>query len=265
MSHGFQVQGSYTWSRAIDEGDGTGASDPYLSSIADLFYFAPQYGKGPADFNVTQNLTINYLWNIRAPAAGSLPGHVAWAAHGWQLDGIFTASTGLPFTPLIGGDPLGTNAGTDSIAYPDRLRGPGCQSLVNSGSVSNYIKLNCFALPAATPAIAAQCQPFGVQDGEAPVPGTCANLLGNGGRNEIYGPQFWNFDSSLNKNNQITKNLTLQFRAEFFNILNHSTFQAPIDNSTLFNEDGSAAGGAGAIDSSAHANREIQFGLKLLW
>ena len=265
MSHGFQVQGSYTWSRAIDEGDGTGPADPYLSSIADLFYFAPQYGKGPSDFNVTQNLTINYIWNIPAPASGSLPGPVAWAAHGWQLDGIFTARTGLPFTPLIGGDPLGTNAGTDALAYPERLRGSGCQSLINSGSVSNYINLNCFTLPSATSAIAAQCQPFGIQDGEAPVPGTCANLLGNGGRNEIYGPKFWNFDASLIKNNQIREHLTLQFRAEFFNIFNHSTFQSPIDNATLFNEDGSAVGGAGTIDATAHANREIQFGLKLFW
>jgi hypothetical protein len=263
MSHGFQVQGSYTWSRAIDEGDGTGPSDPYLSSIADLFYFAPQYGKGPADFNVTQNLTINYIWSI--PTPHSLQGPEAWALRGWQLGGILTVRTGLPFTPLIGGDPLGTNAGTDAIAYPDRLRGPGCQSLVNPGNINNYVKLNCFALPLATPAIMAQCQPFGIQDGEAPVPGTCANLLGNGGRNEINGPQFWNFDASLIKNSQVNEHLTVQFRAEFFNIFNHSTFQAPIDNSTFFNQDGSAAGGAGAIDTTANANREIQFGLKLIW
>ncbi len=263
MSHGFQVQGSYTWSRAIDEGDGTGPSDPYLNSLADLFYFAPQYGKGPSDFNVTQNLAINYIWNI--PNAISLNGPEAWMAHGWQLGGIFVANTGLPFTPLIGGDPLGTNAGTDSIAYPDRLRGSSCQSLVNPGNINNYINLKCFALPVATSAIAAQCQPFGIQDGEAPIAGTCANLLGNGGRNEIYGPKFWNFDFAVIKNSRFKENYTVQFRAEFFNVFNHSNFQPPIDNSTLFNEDGSAAGGAGAIDATASANREIQFGLKLIW
>lgn len=263
MGHGFQLQGSYAWSRVIDEGDGTGPSDPYLSSLADLFYFAPSYGKGPADFNVTQNLTINYIWNI--PTPNSLHGFAAWGLRGWQLGGIFTVRTGLPFTPLIGGDPLGTNAGTDAIAYPDRVRGTSCKSLVNPGSVSNYVNLNCFVLPSATPAIMAECQPFGIQDGEAPIPGTCANLLGNGGRNEIYGPGFWNFDASLIKNSQIKEHFTVQFRAEFFNIFNHSTFQAPIDNSTFFNEDGSAVGGAGSIDATANANREIQFGVKLIW
>jgi hypothetical protein len=263
LSHGFQIQGSYTWSRAIDEGDGIGPSDPYLSSIADLFYFDPRYGKGPSDFNVTQNLTINYIWTI--PTPNSLHGAAAWVARGWQLGGIFQANTGLPFTPLVAGDPMGTNAGTDAIAYPDRLRGSGCQSLVNPGNVNNYIRLQCFGLAQSTPAIAAQCVPFGPLDGSPAIPGSCSNLLGNGGRNEIFGPSFWNLDFSLYKNTQIKENLNAQLRIEFFNVLNHSTFQAPIDNSTLFNEDGTAVGGAGALDTTAHDNREIQFALKLVF
>jgi hypothetical protein len=263
MSHGFQVQGSYTWSRAIDQGGGTGNSDMFVSSIPSLFVFLPKYRRAAADINVAQNLTINYIWSIPAPS--SFHGPAAWAARGWQLGGIFQARTGLPFTPLLGGDPLGLR-NTSPIAYPDRLRGSGCGSLVNPGNVSNYIKLPCFALPMATPAIAAQCVPFQPGGPGNPVlTGTCSNLLGNGGRDEIYGPGLVNFDFSLFKDTKINENLNLQFRAEFFNVFNHSNFQPPIDNSALFNQDGSATGGAGAIDATSTSNREIQFALKLIF
>jgi hypothetical protein len=263
MSHGFEVQGSYTWSRAIDQGAGTAASDAFLSSIPSLFVFLPKYRRAAADFNVAQNLTINYIWQI--PAPGSFRGPAAWAARGWQLGGILEVRSGLPFTPLIGGDPLGLR-NTSPFAYPDRLRGSGCGSLVDSGNVSNYIKLKCFALPVATPAIAAQCTPFQPGGPGNPVlTGTCSNLLGNGGRNEIYGPGLVNFDFSLFKDAKIKENLNLEFRAEFFNVFNHSNFESPIDNSTLFGQDGSATGGAGAIDATSTSNREIQFALKLIF
>jgi hypothetical protein len=258
MRHGFEVQGSYTWSRAIDEGGGSVASDAFLNSLNDLFFFLPKYRRAVADFNPSQNLVINYIWQIPTPS--SFRGPVAWTARGWQLGGIFEIRSGLPFTPLIGGDPLGLLNGAP-LAYPDRLRGPGCRSLVNSGNVNNYIKLQCFALPMATPAIAARCVPFSA----AAAPGTCQNLLGNGGRNEVYGPGVVNFDFSLIKDTKITENLNLQFRAEFFNVFNHSNFNSPLANSTLFNQDGSAVGGAGAFDSTSTSNREIQFALKLIF
>ena len=177
------------------------------------------------------------------------------------MGGILAAHTGVPITPVIGGDPLGENNGSPND-FPDRLRGPGCGSAVNSGSVNNYIKLNCFALPVATPAIAAECQAF------AAVPGTCANLDGNAGRNSIIGPGFLNLDFSLFKNNPIPKiseSFNVQFRAEFFNILNHSNFQTPVDNSTLFNQDGTPTGGAGSLDALVGTAREIQFGLKIIF
>jgi hypothetical protein len=263
MSYGFQVQGSYTWSRAIDQGAGTAASDAFLSSIPSLFVFLPKYRRAVADFNVAQNLTINYIWNIPTPS--SFHGPAAWAARGWQLGGILEVRTGLPFTPLIGGDPLGLR-NTSPFDYPDRVRGSGCGSLVNPGNVRNYIKLQCFALPVAMPGIAAQCVPFQPGGTGNPVlTGTCSNLLGNGGRNEIYGPGIENFDFSLFKNAKIKEHLNLQFRAELFNVFNHSNFGSPINNSILFGQDGSATGGAGAIDATSTSNREIQFALKLIF
>jgi hypothetical protein len=267
MSHGFQMQGSYTWSRAIDGGDGSIASDSFVNSIPSLFYFLPKYRRSASDFNITHNLTINYLWNIPTPT--SLQGPLAWAAKGWQLGGIMQIKSGLPFTPLIGGDPLGLTSSAN-FAYPDRLTGSGCSAPVNPGNALNYIKLNCFALPVATPAIASQCQPFGyVPANPGPfnpgIPDTCANLLGNSGRNSIYGPGLIDFDFSLVKDTKIFERLNVQFRAEIFNLFNHTNFNPPLVNNVLFNQDGTVNGAAGALDSTSTSSREVQFALKLIF
>jgi hypothetical protein len=260
MSHGFEVQGSYTWSRAIDGGDGSIASDSFVNSIPSLFFFLPQYRRAVSDFNITHNLTINYLWSI--PTPNSLQGPLAWAAKGWQLGGIMQIKSGLPFTPLIGGDPLGLNSSAP-FAYPDRLTGPGCSAPVNPGNANAYIKVNCFALPVATPAIASLCVPFAPNGVTAP--GTCSNLLGNGGRNEIYGPGLIDFDFSVIKETRISERLHMQFRAEIFNLFNHTNFNPPLANNVLFNQDGSANSAAGALDSTSTTSREVQFAVKLVF
>ena len=267
FSHGFQIQGSYTWGRSIDEGSASIVGDPFANSISSLFFFAPQYRRGPSDFNVTNNLAINYTWYLPNREHGHA--WATWAASGWQIGGIVSARSGLPFTPLLGGggDPLGLN-NADPFDYPDRLRGAGCRSQVNPGNV-NYLKLNCFALPLATPAIAAQCVPF--QPGGPPnpvLPATCSNLLGNGGRNEITGPGLVEFDFALMKNNsikRISENFNVQFRVETFNLFNHANFNSPIDNASLFDQTGAPIAGAGMIDSTSTSAREIQFGIKLIW
>ncbi len=92
--------------------------------------------------------------------------------------------------------------------------------------------------------------------------------MGNGGRNSLVGPGFLNLDFALFKNNRIPKiseTFNLQFRAEFFNILNHSNFQAPITNSYIFNQDGTRVPGAGALDQLVGTARQIQLGLKLIF
>jgi hypothetical protein len=261
MSHGFSAGASYTWERAIDQGSGTGYSDQYNNAISNPLYFLPTTRRGPADYNIPQNLTINYIWQIPGPSTTSGP--VAWAARGWQLAGIYQIRSGLPFTPLIGGNPTGAYSG-HAYAYPDRVFGPGCSSLVNSGSVTNYIKLNCFILPEATPAIAAECVPF-APNGGPPIQGTCANKLGDASRNLMSGPRLNNFDFSVIKDTRFMERLTVQFRAEFFNFFNHSNFLPPLSNSQLYAQDGSVTGNAGAINQTATTNRQIQFALKFLF
>ena len=266
MSHGFQIQGSYTWSRTIDEGSSYGVGDGFLNSISSPFpsFVDSKLRRGPADFNRGQNLTINYSWNIPTPS--SFRGFPAWVAGGWQLEGIATITSGTPFTVQIAADPLGVNS-SDPFDYPSLLSGPGCQSPINPGNVNNYIKLQCFGLPMATPAIAAVCTPFQPGGGPAAV-GTCANLLGNEGRNGVNGPGLVHVDFGLFKNNRIpriSENFNVQFRAELFNVFNRSNFASPVDNSTLFDATGAPVPGAGLIDQTATASREIQFGLKVIW
>ncbi len=87
---------------------------------------------------------------------------------------------------------------------------------------------------------------------------------GNAGRNVLRGPTQFETDFSLAKKIVFTERLNLQFRAEFFNIFNHTNFNTP--NPVVYT---AATGGpsptAGVITSTATTSRQIQFGLKLLW
>jgi hypothetical protein len=268
MSHGVQAQGSYTWSKCIDMGSGGMLGDPYANSLSSLMFFNKGGRRGVCDFNISHNFVLNYLWQV--PTANFGGGLGKRILGGWEFGGVLNASTGSPFTLTIGGDPLGQNS-TDPKNFVSRLSGPGCRNPVNSGSVTNYLKLQCFSVPLAPASYDGLCQPAIRLDSNGnpqPVPGTCMNLFGNNGRNTVVGPGLLNLDFSMFKNNYIetgSGNINIQFRAEFFNILNHTNFQAPISNSAIFNQDGSFANGAGAITSTTTTSRQIQLGLKVIW
>jgi hypothetical protein len=276
MSHGLQVQGSYTWGRSIDTSSTTAFGDSLSNSIASLHWFDLRLSRAPSDFNIARRLVINGTWQV--PRANTLSAPVAWVVIGWELGGIYELSDGVPFTAVFGtgGDPLGLNS-NDPWDFPNRLVGPGCNSLVNPGNVNNYIKLQCFAIPSA-PSMAfwtANCdpQPFTDSAGNpvtVPYP-QCFNLRGNAGRNILIGPGTANLDFSVFKNNsikRISENFTVQFRAEFFNILNRANFAVPVtpDNVTIFDSTGALLQGiAGKLTSTTTPAREIQFAIKLAW
>jgi hypothetical protein len=240
MSHGLQLGGSYTWAKSIDDGSSTLAGNAFGNSVSSLFFFDSRLRRGLSDFDIRHNFVLNYLWQIPTPK--SLSGVARRAVDGWQLGGIYQASGGLPFTPLIAGDPLGMlSASEDTYSFPDRLFGPGCGTAVNPGNPLHYIKTECFA---------------------APNPIT---RLGNAGRNAIIGPGLSDLDLSLVKNTKIRERFNVQFRFELFNALNRSNFAPPIDNSSLFDAVGSPISTAGLIDQTATSSRQVQFGLKLIW
>jgi hypothetical protein len=264
MSHGFQAQGSYTWSKCIDMGSGGMLGDPYANSLSSLMFFNRAGRRGVCDFNITQNFVVNYLWHPPTPKFGGAAGEHMLG--GWELGGVIVASTGSPFTAVVAGDPLGQNS-SDPKDFAWRVSGAGCDHPVNPGNVENYIKLSCFSPPVVPASFAGACQPA-VNGLGALIPNTCMNLFGNSGRNTLVGPGLFNVDFSVFKNNYITRiseSFNIQFRAEFFNLMNHPNFQAPIKNSALFNPDGSPITGAGAIDATSTTSRQIQFGLKVIW
>jgi outer membrane receptor protein involved in Fe transport len=263
MSHGFQVQGSYTWSKCLDSGSGGLLGDPYANSLSSLMFFNRGARHGLCDFNIAQNFVVNYLWQPAAPKfGGAITEH---ALGGWEFGGVIVVSTGSPFTVLIAGDPLGQNS-TDPFGYASRVAGPGCGNPV-TGNPNGYIKLSCFSVPTVPASFAGACQ-LAVDGNGTPIPGTCMNLFGNAGRNTVIGPGLANIDFSAFKNNYIPKiseTFNIQFRAELFNILNHPNFQSPVKHNAIFNQDGSPASGAGVINSTTTSSRQIQFGLKIIW
>jgi hypothetical protein len=274
MSHGFQGQISYTFGKCRDTSSAPVTGDTYLNSIAVPLLLVKSYRVGACDFDVRQTLVGTFIWEVPGPKSGT----ASYLAGGWELGTIITATTGSPFTPTIGGggDPLGTGFNGDfSMDFANLVQG--CNPV--QGGVK-YLNTKCFALPQATPDIAAQCQPFGFKTpnpskgdpGSAGILGTCTNLVGNAGRNSIYGPGLTTVDFSIFKNThvpRISETFNIQFRAEFFNILNHPNFAAPNflndSNNSIFDASGAPITKAGVIGSTSTEARRIQLGLKLVW
>ncbi len=134
---------------------------------------------------------------------------------------------------------IGSNrSGDGDTRNPDRpTLNPAFSGPVVIGNPGQWYNPNAFALPPA---------------------GTYGSL----GRSVYSGPSLANLDVSLFKDTAVTERTTLQFRAEFFNVLNHANFGTP--NSTVFSG-GAINASAGLITTLATPPRQIQFGLKLMF
>jgi hypothetical protein len=268
MSKGVQFQGSYTWSKSLDNSSSGAGSDSYSNSLSSLPWWDLRLDKAPSDFNTPRVLSLSAMWNLPSPRmSGALSQELLG---GWEMGSIFSVQDGQPFTVLVGGDAVGENS-SDPFSFPDRLFTPGCKSLVNPGNLNQYIRTNCFLMPTAPSQgfYTQYCNPV------LAFP-TCLNKVGNALRNVMAGPGLRNLDFSVYKNTairRISESFTTQFRVEFFNILNHANFQSPLDNNALFGPTTTAGGslaytpqdGAGAIDSTTTDSREIQLALKVTW
>jgi hypothetical protein len=265
MSHGLQVQGTYTWGKSMDTSSASVAGDTFGNSISSLDWFDMRLTRGLSDFDVRQTLVINGVWE--APTPKSLSGPAAWALGGWQLGLIFTASGGVPFTPTwgTGSDPALTQS-SDDWAFPNRLGGPGCGSLTRPGNPNQYIKTECFAIPT----VPSTDMNFWQQNCVGPSFPQCFNLRGNAGRNILIGPGVTELDFSLFKNNYIksvSERFNIQFRAELFNILNHPNFAPPVQgtNTDIFDGTGAPNPTAGLLTRTTTTAREIQFAVKVIF
>ena len=239
MSRTFEIGGSYTYSKNIDTGGGSVASDPFRNSISTLLWFCQACRRGLSDQDQRHNITVHYEWDIPTPSSFASP--VKAVIGGWEAGGILSVASGTPFTVLIAGDPLGMGT-TDPYQYPDKLNSPGCSNPVNPQNALGYVKIQCFRAP------------------------SISTQLGDAGRNSAIGPGLVDMDFSLFKNFPIHEALKGQFRAEFFNVLNRPNFNSPNDNRVILNPDGSQASAAsGQITLLDTTSRQIQFALKFTW
>jgi hypothetical protein len=274
MSHGLQFEVSYTWQNSTDTSSGSFAGDNYSSNpTAATPWWDLGIIKGLSDFNISRNLSVNWLYQIPTPS--SFGGPAGWIARGWGVGGLMTISDGVPMWPLGGlaADPLGQN---NSEPMDVLSLAPGCtaKNAVQPGNLQ-YLKPACFTYPVAPSQSywTANCDQnpvaiLGMTLAQAGLnPLTCVNLLGDLKRNSIIGPGLVNFDMSFIKDNRIRKiseNFNVQFRAELFNIFNRTNHSGPTDN--LDQMDPLQVDGFGVIDQQTQVPmREIQFALKVVW
>lgn len=256
--HNYRLGASYTWGKSLDESSSSNGGTNFANSLIAPF---PNYigrFKGPSDFNIAQNAVINVLYT--APSIWHENGFLQAASSGYQIGGIFRVASGLPFTPLISGDPLGLSS-ANTFGFPDRVYGPGCEGNPTDMSQKNtyqFVKRQCFAypLPIAGPN------------------GTYFPRLGNLARNSVYGPGITTLDLSLVKNTAVPRLgefARVEFRAEAFNVLNHPNFQVPNRaNSVVYKAStnpavAGAASNAQLLTVTSTAERQIQFGLKVIF
>jgi len=249
---GLGLQASYTFSKALDDtssalgGLSAGSSGAVLQAVPQN----PQNinaEKGPATFDVTHVFTFSLFQSLPLDRIDFLHPLGRKLTSGWQFLNISTLTSGSPFSIYSGIQQTG--AGSNGADRPDQIGRPDL-------STSRQVREDYFGLGVANPSFFSI--PIAVPGGSGPNQGRFGTL----GRNTFRGPAFHNFDLALIKDTTFGQRgkreaLTLQFRAEFFNVFNLVNFGLPanIVRGTGF----------GLISRTAGTSRQIQFSLKLIY
>jgi len=213
FSHGISFLASYTFSKSIDEASSfnmTGSASKPVAGENDLaqdpFNLAAERGRSL--FDSRQRLVLSYQWSL--PFWRQPHSWYQQALGGWQLNGIATVMSGTPFTVFDSND-VSEQGGAPEITgfsanRPNLVPGQN----PNSGPRATGAWLNANAFQRITP------------DPNSPV-----QQFGSAGRNIAEGPGYADWDFSALKNIRVTEGKEFQFRAEFFNFLNHTNFRLP--------------------------------------
>lgn len=230
--HSFQFSGkvraksltllaAYTWSRSIDTGQ-----SPSVQGVVHQDNFNPALDRGLSDFHRSHVMRLSWVYE--------LPG-LKWnralslVAGGWQLSAITSLTTGAPFTIRTGRDNSLTAAGNDR---PDLVGNPNLGDGRSRGDrIAQFFNTSAFAPNAI-------------------------GRFGNLGRTTMTGPAFSNSDLAAVKNFALSERFRLQFRSEFYNVLNQVNFDLPANTVT--------ANTFGRL-TSAQPPRVIQFAIKLTY
>ena len=246
FSHGLSLRGVYTFSKALDDGDSlnqtTAGNAPGLASNP----LNLRADKGLATFDARHIGVINLLYALpfgrSQQFASDIGGWRGGLISGWSLSSIITAQSGFPFTPQLSYNPSNTGD-TRNPVRP--FLNPNFSGPVVLGNPNQWFNPNAFIAPPST-----------------------GGFAGNVGRDTYIGPDLVTWDFSVLKDTRIRERLSLQFRAEIFNLLDRANFNTPnlivFTPPTATNPTG-LSGTAGAITSTSTPSRQVQFGLKLLW
>src|SRR5262249_4975239 len=218
FSGGLQVQGAYTYSKSIDTSSGLFSEEADNAAVGIQNPDNILGGKGLSNFDTRHNTIINVLYEL--PFGKNLQGIAKHLFNGWELGSIASVSSGVPFT--VENSANRSQSGAVGANFADRPNLVAGASNNPTHGASQGCTLGNTPVAAVTP-VATPSHWFD-RCAFSPQPlGTFGNL----GRNTLIGPGVKNVDFSVNKHFRITEERELQFRAEFFNILNHPNFEAP--------------------------------------
>ena len=224
LSRGFTILANYSWAKSTDTMPvGSDVTSPMLSASITMPYNIPNFktlDQGPSDFDIRHNFVVSYVWQL--PSLSHANRLVREVAGSWVLAGITSAQSGGPITLFAGTDQSLTGIGKDSVQL---LSSNDYQSgaCAHQAPCVNWLVPSAFGLPPA---------------------GTFGNL----GKGALRGPGLFNTDLGISKNFPIKERMTVQFRAEFFNIFNRANFYSPSNLSSTGYSTGSLGdsfGGAG--------------------
>jgi hypothetical protein len=223
VGNGLTLLSNFTYSKTIDntssatEGN-TGPPNPFNLNSS----------RGIADFDQTLRFNLSAVYSL---PHFDVDGVRNVLFNGWQVNAIFTANSGLPFTILSGTDRSLSGVGND---YADQIGNPARPAGVTK--VHEYF--NTAAFSAAT-----------------------LGTFGDVGRNSLWGPGYADLDSSIFKNFVLSERFRLQFRAEAFNTLNRVNFANPVSTFSS----GTFGQITGTVTGNPGSPRVLQFGLKLFF
>lgn len=213
FSHGLAFLASYTYSKAIDDASSfnmTGSASKPVAGENDLaqnpFDLAAE--RGPSLFDARHRFVFSYQWSL--PFFQHSGGISQAALGGWQLNGIVTSMSGTPFTVFDSTDVSDQGGAPEITGFSANRPNVVSGQNPNSGPKTTSAWLNAAAFAQVIP------------DPNSPV-----QQFGNAGRNIGVGPRYSDWDFSIFKNFRVTESKDIQFRAEFFNILNHPNFRLP--------------------------------------
>ncbi len=249
VGSGLSFISSYTWSKSIDDDSG-------ISTDSDASRHAQnarnlRLERAASDYDASHRWVVSYVYDLPFGRGRhfSPSSHVANAiVGGWQLTGILTLQSGRPFTVLTGSDASDTDGGNDrpNLIGDPHVLNPGPDRWFNPCTLlaDGITRRNCAS--GDTPAWQVNAR----------------GAFGNAGRNVLRGDGLKNFDLGIYRNFQPTERLKIEFRSELFNLPNHPNFFFP--NASASSRAFGTVSRA-AFQSQTGAQRQIQFGLKLVF